>query len=195
MSVSGGFHRELGITDPAVAHGRIRAALEGIGCEVTLVRQTPDGFRLRAVRGANALAVAAAMTPLRWLGIFSRTAIEAKCQRSLRAGDETLHLWVRAHAIRDWDDGAEIDWITRGPEEILGDSVQTRRVLRRLRDAFDASEGALPVPVEPRAPTRAGRRAAFEQRLRDGRRRRNLQIGLALAVLACVYVVVLLLEL
>jgi hypothetical protein len=187
-------HVVLETTDLAEAHGQVRAGLEQAGCEVSRVRRTEDGFRLRGVRSGHGLAtIAALIPPLRLFGAFSRTEVEAKCQRSLEDGDESLHVWIRARAIRELDDQAEAAWVTRGPDEAIGDSLQTRRVLKRLAEIFEAGVDAAPVEIGGSRGSKEERRAAYEERVRRGRRRRNLQIGIAvgLVVLVCaVYVLV-----
>jgi hypothetical protein len=141
-------HVVLETTDLAEAHGQVRAGLEQAGCEVSRVRRTEDGFRLRGVRSGHGLAtIAALIPPLRLFGAFSRTEVEAKCQRSLEDGDESLHVWIRARAIRELDDQAEAAWVTRGPDEAIGDSLQTRRVLKRLAEIFEAGVDAAPVEI------------------------------------------------
>ena len=167
------------------AAGHVREVLEGAGFQDVFLTKTAKGFRARGIRGGTGSAVLGSATPLVLFGWFSRSGVEVLCKPSLNQGDETLHVTVRVRCKREFDDHDEADWITRGAGEMLGDALQTRRILRKIMTAMvepaDApAEGfgsELPLATKQR-------REQFQERYRKGKRRRarNMASG-ALAVI------------
>jgi NAD(P)H-dependent flavin oxidoreductase YrpB (nitropropane dioxygenase family) len=151
--------------------GHVRAALERAGIEDIFLTKRPDGFRARGIKGRSSLAMLASYTPLAFTGIFCRSGVEVRCTRSLNDGDQNLHIAVRVRALREFDDHEEIDWITRGPGEILGDLLQNRRVLRRVMNSVTQATGAEPEDpgqAQSTSSDPAARRAQFGERYRKG---------------------------
>lgn len=161
------------------AAGHVRAALVRAGFEDVFLTKSGDSLRARGIRGRSPLATFASFTPLALVGFFSRCAVEVRCMHSLNEGDESLRLTVRVRALREFDDYAEEDWITRGPGEMLGDALQTRRVLRRVMESLTQPTDAEPEgfgtasqkEVDP-----AARRERFQERYRKTKARRRIQV-------------------
>ncbi|MDF1798742.1 MAG: hypothetical protein P1V81_06165 [Planctomycetota bacterium] len=172
------------------ATGHVRAALVRAGVEDVNIVKTHKGLRARGVRGRITLATVAAYTPLVFLGVFSRSAVEVTCNRSLNEGDDSLHLTTKVRALREFEDESEVDWVTRGPFELLGDLLQTRRVLNRIMHSLTQPTGAEPEGLgaaEQSDEDRAARRARFQERYRRGKARRRKQL-IGLVVITVAYV-------
>ena len=174
----------LNTTDMDSAMGHIRGALERSGFEDLYLTRTADGFQVRGARGSRWLAtIASVFPPLLLTGFFSRSGVVARCRRSLTDGDGRLRVNLRIGALMESDDQDEVNFVTRGLGEMLGDHQQKRRVLDLLVSQIEP-EVSTPAPA-PNL-TREDRRAAFQDRLRRGRRRRALQVSLLLAAIAFV---------
>ena len=170
------------------AAGHVRAALGRAGFEDVSITKTHKGLRARGLRGRGTLATMAAYTPLALLGVFSRSAVEVTCNRSLNEGDDSLHLTAKVWALREFDDHAEVDWVTRGPGELLGDLLQNRRVLSGTMRSLTQPTNAEPEGVGAAQQSdgdRIARRARFQERYRRGKARRRMQlIGLVVITIA-----------
>lgn len=171
------------------AAGHVRAALERADVKDISLTKTSKGFRARGIRGGTGTAVFGGLLPTSLIGWLSRSGIEVLCYPSRNEGDETLHVTVRVRGLREFDDEEEANWVTRGPGEILGDKLQTRRILRKVMTSIDESSDAGPegYGIEKGMKTKQ-RREQFQERYRRGKRRRNIQmaVGFALAGLVLV---------
>jgi hypothetical protein len=179
------------LDQPDLSHaaGHVRVALERAGVEDVDIVKTHKGLRARGIRGRITLATVAAYTPLVFLGVLSRSAVVVTCNRSLNEGDDRLHLTTKVRALREFDDESEVDWVTRGPGELLGDLLQTRRVLNRIMHSLTQPTGAEPEGVgaaEQSGEDRAARRARFQERYRRGKARRRMQL-IGVVVLSLAY--------
>lgn len=171
--------------EPAAGH--VRAALERAGIEDIFLTKRTEGFRARGIRGRSSLAMLASYTPLAFIGFFSRSGVEVRCMRSLNDGDKALHATVRVRALREFDDHEEIDWITRGPGEILGDLLQNRRVLRKVMNSVTQATGAEPEDfgqARPASSDPAARRAQFKERYRKSKNRSRVQVASTFIIVA-----------
>ncbi|MFT4710407.1 MAG: hypothetical protein ACI8Q9_001535 [Planctomycetota bacterium] len=160
------------------AAGHVRAVLERAGVRDIFLTKTATGFRARGIRGGTGLAVLGGSTPLGLLGWFSRNGVEVLCKPSLNEGNETLHVTLRVRCLRELDDHDEDNWITRGPAEMLGDALQSRRVLRKIMRSIVKPAEAAPegFGADPGLTTKQ-RRERFQERYKRGKRRRALQMA------------------
>lgn len=184
----------LRTSDLESAHALVRAALAEVGYDGVRVRRMENGFELMGDRGNSGLALIGQWIPLGLvLGWLGRTRVRAKCVRSLREGDESLHLFVRVHPIQEMDDQDETWQITQGAPERLGDSLKARRDLQRILAAFEARDFT-PTPGDrvkfEEQTARAGHpREDVRERIRKGNRRRNIRLAGAILIAILGYAV------
>lgn len=177
-----------------VAKAQVRKALEVAGFVDLYATSLTEGFRVRGTSGGRTAAMLSTLLPpLQWFGICARTEIDVRCRRSLKEGDPLLHMNLRVGALTEFDDDPEVNFLTRGFGEIIGDSVRNRRVMERVAGILKAGVQVTPEEIARSTAPREERQAAFRDRLYKGRRRRNLQLaGLCVTALLVVVARVLL---
>jgi hypothetical protein len=189
----------LKTTDLEAAHGFVRAVLAENGYEDLRARRSKDGFETTGVHGKSGSALLWQFIPFgRLLGVASRTRVRVKCIRSLNERDDQLHIFIRVVPIREIDDEEEVWAVTQDDEELLGDSLQARRRLRRLIAAFEDRDftprpgDGMVIEDDPAGPHRS--RGDLRERIRQGARRRNRRLILGICSIVSVLAVLLFLR-
>ncbi|MHC4471489.1 MAG: hypothetical protein ACYS99_11045 [Planctomycetota bacterium] len=167
-------HLVLATTDLKGAKDAIHHTASRLGFKAHGRMRSKTGFVVSGIRGTSLSAMLGQMIPFaEMFGWFSRTVIEAKCQRSLDAGDDRLHLFVRVTPMREMSDEKETYW-TQSLGERFGDNRQCRRVFREFIEELlmqGLVEQSEPTSAAPGSREARGPRSASPRRRGSSRRR------------------------